>query len=232
MTPLFKVYRKLDYPKSNSTPVLLYSIPPGKERFKKVLAKARELLREGEVIYFPTDTLPGLLAWVSREDAVRRVFRAKGRPREEPLPLGVRSMGQLLELLEIPERTLRAREDFIPGPLTVVGPARDEASLPKEVVKDGEVAVRVPGYPPLLEVLEGVSPLTLTSANLHGQEPLFSPRGAMDALGGYVKYYFVDYRHRYLRTPSTIIRLTGDSFEVLREGAVAAEVLRERLHGR
>jgi len=212
--------------------VLLYTMPSGTERTKKVLTKACELLRAGEVIYFPTDTLPGLLAWVSIEDAVGRVFRAKRRPRGVPLPIGVSGTGQLLEVLDIPGGVISALKDFIPGPLTIVGPARDDADLPEEVLKDGEVAVRVPGYPPLLEVLKEVSPLTLTSANLHDQEPLFTPREAMDALGGEVKYYFVDYRHRYLRMPSTIIRLKKGSFEILREGAVDVKVLKERLHER
>lgn len=212
--------------------MLLFSIPPpGTERWKKVLKRARELLEEGEVLYFPTDTLPGLLAWVSKEEAIRRVFRAKGRPKGNPLPLGVEGIEQMLELLDVPESIIRALEDFIPGPLTIVGPARDDAGLPEDVLREGEVAVRAPGYTPLLEVLKEVSPLTLTSANLHGQEPLLSPREAMGALGGYVKYYFVDYRHRYLGTPSTIIRLRKGSFELLREGAIDVKALKERLHG-
>jgi len=125
-------------------------MPSGTERTKKVLTKACELLRAGEVIYFPTDTLPGLLAWVSIEDAVGRVFRAKRRPRGVPLPIGVSGTGQLLEVLDIPGGVISALKDFIPGPLTIVGPARDDADLPEEVLKDGEVAVRVPGYPPLM----------------------------------------------------------------------------------
>lgn len=212
--------------------MLLFSIPPqGTERWRKILARTCELLREGEVIYFPTDTLPGLLAWVLRDDAVRCVFKAKGRPSGEPLPIGVGGFKQMLEILDVPEGVLRALEEFIPGPLTIVGPVRDDCELPEGVRKGREVAVRVPGYPPLLEVLREVQPLTLTSANLHGQDPMFNPREAMSVLGRHVKYYFADYRHRYMKRPSTVIRLRNGSFEVLREGAIDVKTLKERLHG-
>ncbi|MCD6383748.1 MAG: threonylcarbamoyl-AMP synthase [Thermoplasmata archaeon] len=210
--------------------MIIHSIPREEKNLRRVLIKAEELLKRGEVIYFPTETLPALLAWSALDEAVLKVFQIKRRPLDKPLPLAVKDPQEIKRYIRVEDNTLRKLSDFIPGPLTIVASLNKGVSLPALLVKNGEAAFRVPDYKPLLLLLERVAPLTLTSANLHNERVLFHLDDALDVLGGEVKYYFVDYHHRYQGTPSSVVRL-GDEVKVIRAGVVSEEEIRERLNG-
>ena len=177
------------------------------------------LLRASGVIACPTETQMGLLADARDPIAVQRVCAMKRRPEGEPLGLLVPSFAAALELAE-DERGVAAQlaARYWPGPLTLVMNARQgiEAAL----MKDGKVAVRVPGPSPALEIVQAFGgPLTATSANISGQRPLESEaelRAAFgDALAAIVRGKVPG------GLPSTLVDVTGAELRVLRVGPIS-----------
>jgi L-threonylcarbamoyladenylate synthase len=179
----------------------------------------RELARgldAGSIAAIPTETFYGLAASPRSAPGVRRVFDAKRRDDGKPLPVVVANREQLLGL------GVSARKDLLtrcfriwPAPLTVVLPlskpipaSRGHASL----------AVRVPGLPELVRLLEAVGPLTATSANRAGESPLCDPDEVARAFEGVVDL-LVDGGPTPGGRPSTLLDATVDPPIVLRRGA-------------
>jgi len=131
------------------------------------VSDAAAAVREGHAVVYPTETVYGLGADATDPDAVERVFELKGRPRENPLSLGVPSVDAALDYTRPTEREERFMRRFLPGPVTVVVERRP--ALP-DILTAGRdrVGVRVPDHETALELLERVPPLTATSANRSG----------------------------------------------------------------
>jgi L-threonylcarbamoyladenylate synthase len=127
------------------------------------------LLRGGGVIACPTETLVGLLADARNPDAVAEVCRLKGRAPEQPIGVLIPDLSALDPLvLEIPERARKLAVQHWPGPLTLILRARP--GLPPALLRDGKLALRVPGPSPALELVRAFgAPLTATSANRTGE---------------------------------------------------------------
>src|SRR3954471_24758266 len=133
------------------------------------MTQAATILRDGGLIAFPTDTVYGLAVDPRQDDAVERLYDAKGRDRGLAIPLIAGRIEQALEAARLGARERRLAEAFWPGPLSIVLPA-----LPTIAVAvrgpGGTVAVRVPDH----AVARGLAlalgfPITATSANLSGQ---------------------------------------------------------------
>jgi len=131
------------------------------------VADAAAAVREGHAVVYPTETVYGLGADATDPDAVERVFDLKGRPRDNPLSLGVPSVDAALDYTRPTEMEERFMRRFLPGPVTVVVERRP--SLP-DVLTAGRdrVGVRVPDHETALALLERTPPLTATSANRSG----------------------------------------------------------------
>jgi tRNA threonylcarbamoyl adenosine modification protein (Sua5/YciO/YrdC/YwlC family) len=175
-------------------------------------------LREGGVLACPTETQMGLLADALSPAAVGRVVELKRRPAGEAISVLVPSLEQALQLVrDVSELALRLARAHWPGPLTLVLRARP--GLPDALLKDGNLALRVPGKSPALAVVRAFgAPLTATSANLTGQPPLSDPDALRAAFGsglaGIVRGVPPDTQ------PSTIVDLTGEQPRIVRQGAV------------
>ncbi|AXG05298.1 threonylcarbamoyl-AMP synthase [Haloplanus rubicundus] len=131
------------------------------------ITDAAAAVSRGEAVVYPTETVYGLGADATDPDAVERVFDLKGRPRENPLSLGVPSVDAALDYTRPTEREERFMRRFLPGPVTVVVERRP--SIP-DVLTAGRdrVGVRVPDHETALALLERAPPLTATSANRSG----------------------------------------------------------------
>jgi L-threonylcarbamoyladenylate synthase len=128
---------------------------------------AAAAVREGHAVVYPTETVYGLGADATDPDAVERVFALKGRPRENPLSLGVPSVDAALDYTRPTEREERFMRRFLPGPVTVVVERRP--SIPDALTAGRDrVGVRVPDHETALALLERAPPLTATSANRSG----------------------------------------------------------------
>lgn len=188
-------------------------------------------LRRGEPIVLPTDTVYGLAALPFSAAPVERLSILKRRPPERPIALLAADVETLLELVpELGGRAERLARALLPGPFTLVlpNPARRFPWLSGRRAET--IGVRVPDLPDVATaVVAGAGAVAATSANLTGgRDPAALdeiPRELLDACGAAIDV------GRLPGTPSTVVDLSGDEPEVLREGAVpAADVLR-RLAG-
>ncbi|AZH27074.1 L-threonylcarbamoyladenylate synthase [Haloplanus aerogenes] len=131
------------------------------------VADAAAAVRDGLAVVYPTETVYGLGADATDADAVEQVFDLKGRPRDNPLSLGVPSVDAALDYTRPTEREERFMRRFLPGPVTVIVERRP--SLPDALTAGRDrVGVRVPDHETALELLERTPPLTATSANRSG----------------------------------------------------------------
>ena len=192
-------------------------------------AVAAEIIRKDGLVAIPTETVYGLGANGLSEEAVAKIFVAKGRPQDNPLILHICGPEQIgLFCQDIPESAYCLAEKFWPGPLTMVLPARD--CVPKRTTGGLDtVAVRCPDNDVTREIirLAGV-PVAAPSANISGkpstttaQHVLHDHEGKIDAV--------VDGGPCRVGLESTIVDLTGDRPRLLRPGGVTPEELLEVL---
>ncbi len=137
---------------------------------KNVMAEAGALLRQGEVVAFPTETVYGLGANALDPRAVAKIFAAKGRPADNPLIVHVATVDQLAPLVKtIPEMARLLILKFWPGPLTLIFPK--SPLIPPEVTAGLDtVAVRMPVHPVALELIKSAGiPVAAPSANVSGR---------------------------------------------------------------
>ncbi|MCR8969175.1 L-threonylcarbamoyladenylate synthase [Facklamia sp. 7083-14-GEN3] len=138
---------------------------------KENLLKAAELLKAGELVAFPTETVYGLGAIATNSEAVAKVFKAKGRPNDNPLIVHVANQDQVKELVEeISPLAQSLMDSFWPGPLTIIFPLT-KGKVADNVTGDKKsVAIRMPNQPLTLELIRLVgTPLVGPSANLSGK---------------------------------------------------------------
>lgn len=123
--------------------------------------------RDTACVIYPTETVYGLAADALTPAAIERVFELKGRPRDRPLSLAVPDIAAVSDYARPTERESAFMAEFLPGPVTVV---LERRSVVPDVLTAGSdrVGVRIPDHPTALGLLEGVAPLTATSANRSG----------------------------------------------------------------
>jgi L-threonylcarbamoyladenylate synthase len=196
----------------------------------RALHAAVEALERGGLVVFPTDTVYGVGASVHRPEGVARLYVAKGRPLERPIPVLVSNPGAVGEVARKLDARSRALMDhFWPGPLTIVLPAA--SWLPVEIVRGTDsVGVRMPDHPIALELIERTGgALATTSANRSGAPETRTAGDAASELGETVDLV-LDGGETPGGVPSTVVRVleTGE-LEVLRVGALDPEELRQSI---
>lgn len=186
--------------------------------------RAGTLLRAGELVAVPTETVYGLAANAFCETAVRNIFSAKGRPFIDPLIVHVHSADQVAELADVSHPFFKKLADaFWPGPLTLVLPKKD--SVPA-IVTAGEptVAVRMPAHPLMRKILRAAGvPLAAPSANPFGYVSPTTAQHVQDSLGGKIPT-IVDGGACACGVESTIV-FVADEPRLLRPGVITRENL-------
>lgn len=181
------------------------------------LEAAVAALRRGEVVAYPTETFYGLGVDALDAMALERLRGLKGRG-EKAISVLIEGDAMLARLCaEVPPRAVALMRRHWPGALTIALPARD--GLPPALLSDGCVAVRQSSHPlarALVAALGG--PLTTTSANPAGAPPATGPEAVRAALGDACR--ILDGGPTAGGAPSTLIRIRGESLEVLRRGAI------------
>jgi L-threonylcarbamoyladenylate synthase len=195
------------------------------------LARAAELLRTGGLVAIPTETVYGLAVRADDAEAVARLFVAKGRPADNPLIVHVADVEDVT--LVASELTPLARtllERLAPGPITVVLPARDD--LPRAVTGGLDtVAVRIPDHPVARELLRRSGlPLAAPSANRSGRPSPTRAEHVLADLDGRIDA-IVDGGATRVGLESTVVDARGESWRLLREGAVGREEIAAALAG-
>ncbi len=186
-----------------------------------LIAKATELLRNGRLVAFPTETVYGLGANALDAAAVARIFEAKGRPLTSPLIVHVPSIEMARTLASAwPETAQRLAEHFWPGPLTIIVPKA--ANVP-DLVTAGlpSVGLRMPAHPVALELLRGAGiPLAAPSANRFTQLSPTTAEHVREGLGDRVDL-ILDGGPCQVGIESTVISLAGDQPRILRPGLIS-----------
>ncbi|MGV8986221.1 MAG: L-threonylcarbamoyladenylate synthase [Cypionkella sp.] len=187
------------------------------------LARAVQLLREGRLVAFPTETVYGLGGDAKSSLAVARIYEAKGRPRFNPLIAHVSDMQMARSLAVFDARAEALAARFWPGPLTLVLPLRPEAGLSELVTAElSTVALRLPAHPMARALIAGFGgPLAAPSANPSGRVSPTRASHVIDGLSGRIAAV-IDGGACTVGVESTILGLF-DETELLRPGGVAVE---------
>lgn len=188
--------------------------------------RAATLLRAGEVVAVPTETVYGLAANAFDETAVRKIFAAKGRPQDNPLIVHIADFREIFDLVSVvPEAAKKLADAFWSGPLTVILPKSDK--IP-DAVSAGlpTVAVRMPSHPVARAVIrESGVPLAAPSANRSGSPSPTNANYVFDDMDGRIPL-ILDGGGSQIGVESTVITLATDVPRVLRPGGVTVEQLR------
>jgi L-threonylcarbamoyladenylate synthase len=193
----------------------------------RAITRALEILQSGMLVAYPTDTVYGLGALVTDEDAIKRLYQAKGRGAEKAIPVLLSGSEELLDVAEDPtQMALALAERFWPGALTLVVPRRPE--LPKSLSPDETIGVRVPDHEFARSLLRAAGPLATTSANPSGETSPRTPDQVMLGLAGRFGLLLDGGPTRGIRA-STVVDCTGDLPRILRPGPISLADIRSAL---
>ena len=192
-----------------------------------IIQAAAEMIRRGRLVAFPTETVYGLGANAWDDSAVSKIFRAKGRPSNDPIIVHIAQPGQLAEIAaEIPGIASTLSRRFWPGALTLI--LKKQARIPANVTAGLDtVAVRMPDHPVALALLRASAvPIAAPSANQFSRPSPTTARHVIDDLQGHVDM-ILDGGSASIGVESTIVSLVEDVPRVLRPGGVSLEALRQ-----
>lgn len=191
------------------------------------IKEAVKLLKNGEVVGMPTETVYGLGANALDENAVRKIFTAKGRPADNPLIVHISDFEMIKPLVkEIPELAYKCAEEFWPGPLTMIMPKSD---IIPSVTSGGldSVGIRMPSHKTARAIIEKCGfPIAAPSANLSGSPSPTTAGHVFNDMNGRIPA-IVDGGFSAVGVESTVISFENDAIRILRPGFISAEDLKE-----
>ena len=199
---------------------LLYADAPN------TVAQAAEIIRRGGLLGIPTETVYGLGANGLDSDAVLKIFLAKGRPQDNPLILHVSGAKQVPAFChDIPDSAWHLMQQFWPGPLTLVLPARD--TVPRRTTAGLDtVGVRCPNNAITRSIIQAAGvPIAAPSANTSGKPSPTTAQHVLHDMDGKIDAV-VDGGPCAVGVESTIVDLTGQRPRLLRPGGIGPEALR------
>jgi L-threonylcarbamoyladenylate synthase len=192
------------------------------------LRYAGDVLRHNGLVAFPTDTVYGVAALITRPEAIRRLYLVKGRSTDKAIAVLVGRVDDLASVAAdlTPAAQALARR-FWPGPLTLV--LTRHPTLPAAVSPLPTVGVRLPDHPVARALLQQVGPLAVTSANRSGEPNPLTAADVLAQLAGRIEL-IVDGGRVPGGVPSTVVDCTGPVPQVLREGPVTAAAIAAALN--
>ena len=189
------------------------------------IAKAVALLKAGELVAFPTETVYGLGADARNSAAVEKIFSAKGRPADHPVIVHLPDVSHMERwAINIPPIAYRIAAAFWPGPVTLILQRHPNVSA---IVSGGQTSIglRVPNHPVALALLHGFNDgIAAPSANRFGRISPTTAQHVRDELGDAVQL-ILDGGACEVGIESTIVDLTGERPQILRPGMISAEAI-------
>lgn len=196
------------------------------ELISRDIARAAELIRQGQLVAVPTETVYGLAGNGLNEAAVKEIYEVKGRPEVKPLSLMVPGPEDMaLYCREVPPQAMALAERFWPGPLTIILKSKD--CVPAIVRAGGDtVGLRCPDHPMTLEALrEAKLPFAAPSANPSGAPSSKCAGDVMNYFDGKISAV-IDGGPCGIGRESTIIDMAATPYKILRQGALPeAEIM-------
>lgn len=191
---------------------------------KENITLVADALKQGEIVGIPTETVYGLAANALEEEAIKKIFIAKGRPSNNPLIVHVSSIQEAAALCYLNDDAKRLMEIFWPGPLTILLPKK--ASIPS-IVNAGlsNLAVRMPKNQTTLELIRKCGfPLAAPSANLSGKPSATTAQHALEDFDGKIPY-IIDGGSCSVGLESTVLQMSSKPYKILRPGGISYEML-------
>ncbi len=189
------------------------------EKIKGEIIKAIEVLRNGGVVVYPTETAYGFAVDATHSEALEKLVDLKGREFGKTFPLIVDSLETAEEYFEMSPLLKELAEEFWPGALTIVAKA-NETELHERVVKDdGTVALRVSSSEIAHALAKGLGrPITSTSANVSSQPTCYSVECVKAQFDLLQPDFYIDVGELHNNKPSTIVKEENGKIVVLRQG--------------
>ena len=192
----------------------------------KFIEEAGAIIRDGGIVAFPTETVYGLGANALDEEAVKKIFIAKGRPQDNPLIVHVCSKNISELVKEVPEVAQRMIDKFWPGPLTIILEKNDIIPNMTSAILN-TVGIRMPSSEIALKLIElSKRPIAAPSANISGRPSPTEVERCIEDLNGKVDY-IIGGESSDIGVESTIIDCTVNPPLVLRPGGITLEMLKE-----
>ncbi|WP_405097537.1 L-threonylcarbamoyladenylate synthase [Oceanobacillus sp. FSL H7-0719] len=194
---------------------------------KNVIREAAALLSEGELVAFPTETVYGLGADATNEEAVAKIFAAKGRPQDNPLIAHVATVEQLRGLVDnLPDYVEELIKAYSPGPLTYVLPTNGTCAT-NVTAGLSTIAVRIPDHPVALSILQACNlPIAAPSANISGKPSPTAASHVYEDLQSKIAG-IVDGGPTGVGLESTVISCRENDVVILRPGGITKEQIEE-----
>ena len=186
----------------------------------KGIKKAVEIIENGGVIIFPTDTVYGIGCNPYDANAVKKIYEIKSREKIKSLPVLASSIQIVKQISIIDEFTEKIIKKYWPGPLTLILKLKDK-NLKKSLNLEDKIAVRIPNSECTLKLLNKCNLLVGTSANISGDSSFTNPQECMKNVKNYD--VFVDGGTITSKGESTIIEIENEKIHIIREGALKKE---------
>lgn len=192
------------------------------------IEQAAALIREGQLVAFPTETVYGLGGDAMNPEAVARIFEAKGRPGDNPLIAHIGHVKQLRPLIacEPSETAVRMINAFWPGPLTMIFPRNEKVPANLSAGLD-TVSVRLPAHPVARAlIMNADTPIAAPSANRSGRPSPTSAQHVFEDMDGRIPL-ILNGGNCKVGLESTVVDMTGEVPRILRPGGITAEMIAE-----
>ena len=193
----------------------------------KDIEVAAQLISEGMLVAFPTETVYGLGANAFDEDAVKAIYRAKGRPSDNPMIVHISDAEQITGLIEggkdgIGQDAIKLIEAFWPGPLTMV--FKKSSAVPDATTGGLKtVAIRMPSSYAALKMIDAAKlPIAAPSANISGKPSPTTAEDVLEDMDGKISAIIMG-EQSSVGIESTVVDLTGENPVILRPGLITAE---------
>ncbi|MDC0173923.1 L-threonylcarbamoyladenylate synthase [Nitrosopumilus sp.] len=184
------------------------------------IRKSVEIIENGGVIIFPTDTVYGIGCNPYDTNAVKKIYEIKSREKIKSLPVLASSIEIVKQISIIDEFTEKIIKKYWPGPLTLILKLKDK-NLKESLNLEDKIAVRIPNSVCTLKLLNKCNLLVGTSANVSGDSSFTDPQECMKNVKNYD--IFVDGGTITSKGESTIIEIENEKIHVIREGALKKE---------
>jgi len=187
---------------------------------KEGIEKASQIISEGGIVIFPTDTVYGIGCNPYDKTAVEKIYEIKSRNIVKSLPVLTYSKETAKKIVQFDKITEKIADKFWPGPLTIILKVKDE-KIKESLNLEDKIAIRVPNHQCTLELLQKCDFLVGTSANVSGNSSYTNPKDCLKDMKGYD--VFVDGGIISSGGESTIIEIENEEIKIIREGSLSKE---------
>ena len=187
---------------------------------KEGIEKASQIINQGGVVIFPTDTVYGIGCDPYNKASIEKIYKIKSRYITKSVPVLTHSIEMAERIAQFDQLTKKIVKKFWPGPLTIILKVTDE-KIKKSLNLENKIAIRVPDHKCTLELLKKCNYLVGTSANISGDLPYTNPKECLKKMQDYD--VFVDGGMITSNGESTIIEIENEEIKIIREGSLTKE---------